>query len=124
MNKMDLTFDRYSKLIGCEKFDQDMLMLVEQLAQGLSHKEALAYFGVTEEVLNPAEQRYFRTAYDRGVAQAKHLATQKLFASMSDKGGGAVAMEYLRMFSDKFPSEGEQSHNNGFQLKVIKDRSS
>lgn len=123
MNNMDLTFNRYSKLMGCEKFDQDMLMHVEQLAQGLSYTEALAYFGVTEKELNVAERRYFRTAYDRGVAQAKHLATQKLFASMSDKGGGAIAMEYLKMFSEKFPADSEAASGSGFQLKVIRDKS-
>ena len=121
MANMDLTYNRYSKLIGCDKFDQDMLMQTETLAMGLSYTEALAYWGVTEDELNPAEKRYFRTAYDRGVVQAKHLATQKLFASMSDKNGGQVAMQYLKMFGERFPADSEGASGSNFHLRVVKN---
>ena len=120
---MALTFDRYANLINCENFDQDMLMKVEDLAMGLSENEALSFFGLCFDDLNDAEVMYFKNAYKRGLAKAKHKATEKLFAAMSDRNGGSVAMKYLQIFGDRFPADenGAIATGNGFSLKIVKD---
>lgn len=122
-NRLAHTYNRYASLINCENFDEDMLIRIEDLAAGLSEVEALAFFGLKDEDLNAAERRYFKTAYQRGLSKAKQMATEKLFAAMSDRNGGALALRYLQIFGEKFPAEedGTLASNNGYTLKIVKD---
>ena len=121
--RLELTYNRYANLHNCENFDEDMLMRVEDLAAGLSEEEALTFWGLKMEDLNRAELRYFKLAYARGLSKAKQAATEKLFAAMSDRNGGALALKYLQIFGDRFPvdEEGNVASGNGFSLKIIKD---
>jgi hypothetical protein len=122
-NRLALTYNRYANLHNCENFDEDMLIRIEDLAAGLSETEALSFWGLKDEDLNNAERRYFKLAYQRGLAKAKQAATEKLFSAMSDRNGGALALRYLQLFGEKFPADddGRLASGNGFSLKIVKE---
>ena len=83
---------------GLTIFDEYSLKIIEEVAAGLSEKEVLAIFNVSETQLGdaPLDAEIFHAAYARGESLAKALAVKTLFKQMSEKNGTPATITYLK----------------------------
>lgn len=95
----------YFKIEGLQNVDPLFFGEVEDAARGMSPEEVLSLFNLTLDKLNLVEQEWFQLAFDKGRARGKKEAVDKLFASMTDKGGGANAIAYLTRFADSWSKD-------------------
>lgn len=121
---ISMQYSRYQNLPPTNRvWDQDSLLRVEELAAHLEESEILDYFAITADDLNDAERAIMRTAIRRGTAMAKARMGDKLVSACSDRNGGLLALKYLRMFAEKYPTEDFPGLNTsgGFSLKIVSD---
>ena len=99
---------RYDNLPNFPNFDKERLETVEYLARAMSQEEILDYFAIVQPP-KQFEKCFFNMAYRRGVAQGKREAMEKLFIGMSNRNGAQVALKYLQVHAERFPSDGQES---------------
>lgn len=104
------------------RFSSSTLMLVQQLAEGLSETEALDYLGYTLEELTEEELGDFKLAYRQGRAKFKFYAVGKLKESMAGRNGMQASLAALTRFAEEWPSTQNDDHN-GVQrtFKIVLD---
>lgn len=104
----------YTQLIGLEKITPEDLLQAEELSKGLSKEELVALLDIDVASLSEVETKYLETAIKRGRLLGKKEATNVLFRQMKAKGGGALALTYLKQFADDFKGNGEQGNTFTF----------
>ena len=92
-------------------FVEDKIRLIQQLAEGLSESESLAYLGLEMEDLSEEDAKQFRVAYKQGRAQFKYFAVTKLKESMSGRTGMQASLAALTRFADEWPTSEIDDHN-------------
>jgi hypothetical protein len=97
------------------------LLSIELKAKAMTLPECLEFLFLTEDELTEEEARFAKLAYRKGRAAGISTAADNLFASMKMRGGGPVALEYLRQLSGTFTLEAtpEAGTKSGFNFNVV-----
>jgi len=117
MSRMEITY----KGVELEFLDIEDLQCIEQRAKGLTLEECFEYLLVTTEEIPKADLVIAKKAHRRGRSAALHTAVNCLFGSMTMRGGGTSAMEYLKQLSGTFTVEATPvgTAKGGFQFNVV-----
>lgn len=101
--------------------DAEDLINIEVKAKALSLEECFDFLCIEESHVPEAEMNYARKAHRRGRAAGINEACNNMFGAMKLRGGGAVALDYLKRMSKDFQVEAEPSpgSNSGFSFNVI-----
>ena len=107
-----------------EFFDQEDFTCIEIKAKGLTFEECLHFIGVDEEMIDDIpkhELAYARRLHRKGRADAIAKACDFLFASMSGRQGGSVALDYLKQMGSDFKVTAQENpgSSSGFSFNVI-----
>ena len=89
---------------------------------GLELDECLHFLCVEPSDVPEAEMAIAKKVWRRGRSAAIHTAADKLFSSMEMRGGGAIALDYLRQLSSTFKLEAAPASGgsgSGFVFNVI-----
>lgn len=111
----------YNQIDDLDYFSAEDLVTIELRAKACSIEDCFDYLCVVKEDVPEHELKYANAAWRRGRSNGINTAAEKMFGAMSMRGGGPVAMEYLRQLSGTFtleatPQPGAQS---GFAFNVI-----
>ena len=101
--------------------DKDDMIAIELKAKALTLEECLAFLCVDIADVPEAEIKVAKKAWRRGRSVALDSAASKMFAAMSMRGGGVVAMDYLKQLSDTFSVEATPigKSGDGFTFNVV-----
>lgn len=103
-----------------ELLDSEDLAAIEIKAKALSLDECLNFLCLELDELPEEDKRIATKAWKRGRVSALNTAAEKMFASMGSRGGGAIALEYLRELSTTFQMEATPvAGPGGFAFNVI-----
>lgn len=110
-----------TQYLNLEYLDQDDMHTIEVKAKALTLQECFDFMCVDIDDVPLHDLNMAKRAHSRGRAVAIVSAADKLFSSMSMRGGGAVALDYLRTLSGTFQVEAtpNSSAKNGFVFNVI-----
>ena len=107
------------------KFEKDLdaltvnnLDVITAIAGTLSLSECYDYLAIFESDLSSTDKKLAELAHRRGLAMSIQEAGSHLFRQMQTKGGGQVAMDYLRRISANFADESTPLNANGFSLTI------
>lgn len=103
--------------------DSEDLLNIEIKAKALSLEECFAFLCIEETDIPEAELVYAKKAHRKGRAAGISSACDNMFAAMKLRGGGIVALDYLKRMSKDFSVEAEASpgSNTGFSFTVVMD---
>lgn len=104
-----------------DNFDFTDLMLVYDMAGGLTKEEILQTFFLTAEDLSKTETIYFDEFYAFGQGMAANTVLQNFIESTKGKTGQAAAMQYLKRFAKNFEGEVEGDASGNFSFSFIKN---
>ena len=108
----------YSKF-NLQGIEIEDLYIVESRAGVLSIQDCMDFLCLDYDTLEESDKLAIKIAWKRGRAQGVSKAAESLFDSMNRKGGGAVALDYLRQLSETFTVEPERSSSGGFSFNVV-----
>lgn len=95
------------------------LKLVEQFAESMNPQEACNWFGIHYKDLLPADKENFDFAFNRGRANIKFFAMNKLKESCAGKQGLQASLAILSRFGEEWEHSAEMTDVKSF--KVVLD---
>lgn len=96
--------------------DIDSLLLIHEMAGGMSKDEILTTFSIEEDDLSVDEKVYFEEFYAHGKGMAIRNVVNNLVESTKGKAGIPAALAYLRRFAKEFEGEADTSANGSFSF--------
>lgn len=96
--------------------DHDLLLMVKDMAAGMSKEEILETFSITWEDLSEEEEVFFNEFYNYGKGMAVHKVVSNLIESTKGRQGQAAAMSYLRRFAKEFEGDVEGETKGEFSF--------
>lgn len=101
-----------------DHLDYVTLVLVSDMAAGMTKEEIFATLYLKAEDLDTDEVIAFDEFYQWGRGMAVHKVVKNLVEQSKGKGGQPAAMAFLRRFADEFEGEveGDQSGSFSFQF--------
>lgn len=96
--------------------DYEILMLIKDMAAGMTKKEILDTFSIEVEDFSKDEEIFFNEFYSFGKGMAIHKVVTNLVDSTKGRQGQAAAMSFLRRFASEFESEIEGDKNGSFSF--------
>ena len=110
----------YKNTEGFTYLDTEDLMAIEMRAKALSFDECLDFLCVDPAEVPDIELAVAKRIWRRGRCSAINLAAEKMFSAMEMRGGGAVALDYLKQLSSTFQLEAmPNSSKEGFTFNVV-----
>jgi len=80
--------------------------MIKDMSMGMSMNEVCDFFGAPDpSELNPEDLKFLKYWYKMGRANGNSIAVKSLFAQMSQRGGGQVALSYLARFADDWVAD-------------------
>lgn len=109
------------KSLELDILDDEDLSAIEIKAKALSLDECLDFLCIEMDELSETEKTWAMKAWKRGRASGIHTAADKMFSAMGMRGGGPVAMEYLKQMSGTFQIEATPTATGkeGFVFNVV-----
>ena len=99
-----------------DMFDYSTLMLVVDMAAGMSKEEIYDTFSIQREDMNKDEAIYFDEFYAYGKGMAVHKVVQNLIDATKGRTGAQAAMSFLRRFAKEFEGEVEGDTSGSFSF--------
>ena len=96
--------------------DHELLMLIKDMAAGMTKEEVLETFSIKLEDLSEEEQVFFDEFYNYGRGMAVHRVVTNLVESTKGRQGQAAAMSFLRRFAKEFEGELEGDSSGSFSF--------
>lgn len=93
---------------------------VEDAARGLTEEEVCVLLQVDRASFNEVDEQWFCKAFAKGRTSGKKDAVDKLFASMTDKGGKDAALAYLMRFADSWKKDVDLEPKEGTFTFTVK----
>ena len=82
--------------------------MIKEMGRGMSMNEVCDFFGApVPDELNSEDLKFIKYWYKMGRQSGNAEAVKALFAQMSQRGGGQVALSYLARFADDWTAEVE-----------------
>lgn len=103
-----------------DSLDFVTLMLVKDMAGGMTKEEILSTFSISLEDLDEDEIIYFNEFYAYGKGTAVNKVVQNLIESTKGKSGQGAALAYLRRFATEFEKEVEGDSSGTFSFQFGK----
>ncbi len=104
-----------------EILDFTTLMVMKDMAAGMTREEVLATFSIDPKEFDEDEKIYFEEFYAFGKGMAVHAVVQNLITQSRAKGGIPAAMAFLRRFSTEFEKEVEGDNTGEFSFRFGTD---
>ena len=101
--------------------DYTSLMMVYEMAAGMTKDEILETFSITKDDLSEDETIFFREFYNYGKGVAISKVVTNLVESTKGKGGNVAAMQYLRRFAKEFEGDVEGDSSGSFSFNFGPD---
>jgi hypothetical protein len=100
--------------------DSEDLAAIEIKAKALSLEECMDFLCLDIVDLPDEDRRIATMAWKRGRASALNTAAEKMFSAMGNRGGGIIAMDYMRELSSTFNVEATPvTSGSGFSFNVV-----
>ena len=96
--------------------DHDALMLIAEMAGGLTKEEIIKGMDIKEDDFSDEEQIFFDQFYNYGKMRTMHKVITNLVDSTKGRQGQAAAMQYLRRFAKNFEGELEGDSVGSFSF--------
>ena len=99
-----------------DNLDYVTLVLVSEMAAGMSKEEIFDTLYIKAEDLDADEKIAFAEFYQWGRGMAVHKVVKNLIESSKGKGGQQAAMAFLRRFAKEFEGEVEGDTSGSFSF--------
>ena len=99
-----------------ENFKYTDLVLVSEMAAGMTKEEILETFFMKEDDLSKDEKIAFAEFYAWGRGMAVHQQVQRLLEQSKGRNGTAATMAFLRRFSKEFEAELDGDGSGSFSF--------
>ena len=95
--------------------------MIKEMGRGMSMNEVCSFFGAPNaDELQGEDLKFLKYWYKMGRQSGNADAVKALFAQMSQRGGGQVALSYLARFADDWAAvveaDKEQSGKKSFRV--------
>lgn len=105
-----------------DNLDYVTLMLIKDMAAGMTEDEVLQTFSMDKENFSADEKIYFKEFYNFGRGMAVHIVVQNLVAASKGRNGIAASMSFLRRFAKEFESDLESDSSGSFSFQFGNDK--
>ena len=104
------------KVPDMDTLDYTTLMLIKDMASGMTKQEILNTFTIDMDDLDENEVIYFNEFYNYGRGMAVKVVINNLIDSTKGKAGQPAAMAFLRRFAKEFENEVEGDSSGSFSF--------
>lgn len=104
------------KVPEMDVLDHDALMMVAEMAGGLTKEEIMVGMNIKSDDLSEEEEIFFDNFYNYGKMMTVHKVFNNLVESTKGRQGQAAAMQYLRRFAKNFEGEVEGDSTGSFSF--------
>ena len=96
--------------------DYEILILIKDMAAGMTKEEVLSTFSITSDDFSAEEEIFFNEFYNYGRGMAVHKVVTNLVESTKGRQGQGAAISFLRRFAKEFEGEVEGDKNGSFSF--------